>query len=71
MNSNETLNVIKRNIERDCYHMSKAGNRITKLGNGSSISDQNRLLGQKAIKAKKESNPNLIKAKGFADVLKK
>lgn len=69
--TSETLNVIKRNIERDGYHMSKAGNRITKLGNGSSISDQNRLLGQKAIKAKKESNPNLVKAKAFADVLKK
>jgi DNA invertase Pin-like site-specific DNA recombinase len=67
----ETLNVIKNNIERNGFHISKAGNQITKLGNGSSISDQNRLLGQQAIKAKKDSNPNLIKAKAFAYVLKK
>lgn len=56
--TSETLNVIKRNIERDGYHISKAGNRITKLGNGKSISEQNRQLGQQAIKAKKDNNPN-------------
>lgn len=67
----EALNIIKNNIKRNGFHVSKAGNRITKLGNGSSISDQNRLLGQQAIKAKKHSNPNLIKAKAFASVLKK
>jgi hypothetical protein len=65
------LNVIKNNIKRNGFHISKLGNRITKLGNGSSISKQNRLLGQQAIKAKKHNNPNLIKAKAFASVLKK
>ncbi len=67
----DALNVIKKNIAHNGFHISQAGNRITKLGNGSSISEQNRLLGQQAIKAKKDSNPNLIKAKAFADVLKK
>jgi DNA invertase Pin-like site-specific DNA recombinase len=66
----DALNVIKVNIERDGYHISKAGNKITKLGNGSHISDDNRLLGQKAIKDRVESNPNLIKAKAFASALK-
>lgn len=66
----DALNVIKNNIKRDGFHISKAGNRITKLGNGSSISEENRLLGQQAIKIKKLSNHNLIKAKAFANVLK-
>ncbi|MFT5254211.1 MAG: DNA invertase Pin-like site-specific DNA recombinase, partial [Flavobacteriales bacterium] len=67
----DALNVIKNNIKRNGFHISKVGNRITKLGNGSSISEQNRLLGQQAIRAKKHNNPNLIKAKAFASVLKK
>jgi DNA invertase Pin-like site-specific DNA recombinase len=67
----DALKVIKNNIENNGFHTSKAGNRITKLGNGSSISEENRLLGQQAIKSKKHSNPNLIKAKAFASVLKK
>lgn len=64
----DALNVIKNNIQRNGFHISKVGNRITKLGNGSSITEQNRLLGQQAIKAKKHNNPNLIKAKAFASV---
>lgn len=67
----DVLDVIKNNIKRNGFHISKVGNRITKLGNGSSISEQNRLLGQQAIRAKKHNNPNLIKAKAFASVLKK
>jgi len=66
----EALNVIKRNIEREGYHISKSGNRITKLGNGMAITDHNRLLGQIAIQERVASNPNLIKARAFANALK-
>lgn len=65
------LNAIKNNIKKDGYHLSKAGNKITKLGNGAAITNVNRLLGQRAIKDKRKNNPNLIKAKAFAESLKK
>lgn len=65
------LNAIKDNITKDGYHLSKAGNKITKLGNGAAITNENRLMGQKAIKDKRKNNPNLIKAKAFAESLKK
>lgn len=64
------LRVIKDNIARDGYHISRAGNRITKLGR-ESISDEHRLMGVQAIKQKKANNPNNIKAKAFATSLRK
>jgi len=65
-----TLAVIKANIKKDGYHLSKAGNKITKLGNGSHISDANRILGLQAMQVKKNSNPNNIKAKLLATSLR-
>jgi len=59
------LKVIKDNIARDGFHISKAGNRITSLGRDH-ISDEHRLMGLKAIKEKKQANPNLVKARAFA-----
>lgn len=64
------MSVIKSNIAVNGYHISKAGNRIERLG-ATEIKKEHWLLGQQAIKAKKEANPNLKKAKAFAAVLKK
>ena len=66
----DSLDVIKDNIIKNGFHISKSGNTITKLGNGKVISDDNRLLGVKAIKEKKALNPNNIKAKAFATSLR-
>jgi len=63
------LGVIKNNIQRDGFHLSKAGNKITSLGINE-ISDEHRLMGLKAIKEKKDNNANLKIAKAFAMLLK-
>ena len=63
------LNTIKDNIARDGFHISKAGNKITKLGRDH-ISDKHRLMGVQAIKDKKQNNPNLVKARAFATSLR-
>lgn len=65
----EALDVIKSNIKKDGFHISKNGNRITKLG-GNIISDENRLLGLKATRERIQNNTNLIKAKAFARSLR-
>jgi len=62
------LKVIKSNIEKNGYHISKAGNTITSLGK-SEMKDEHRLMGVTAIKEKRLQNPNLKKAKAFAAVL--
>lgn len=63
------MDVIKSNIDRDGFHISKQGNKITSLGRNQ-ISSEVWRMGQDAIKQKKESNPNLKPAKAFATALK-
>lgn len=63
------LSAIKRNIERDGYYISKAGNKITHLGKDN-MTDEIRLKALKGIADKKANNPNLIKAKALAISLK-
>lgn len=63
------MSVIKSNLENNGFHISKSGNRITSLGR-TSLDKEHWLLGQKAIKEKKESNPNLKRARAFSTVLK-
>lgn len=63
------MSVIKSNIITNGFHISKSGNRITSLGSNVML-DENRLKGQTAIKEKKESNPNLKRARAFAASLK-
>lgn len=67
----DALEVIKTNIERDGYHISKAGNRITRLGNSVGISDDVRVMGRQAVQERIANNPNLIKARAFASSLRK
>lgn len=64
----DALNIIKANIERDGFHVSKAGNRISSLGNNNITADK-RKLAVDAIKAKASVNENNIKAKAFANAL--
>lgn len=65
------MNVIKENIKRDGYHISKAGNRITKLGNDTgTFKREHWAMGQQAIKDRVAKNENLKKAKAFAYSLK-
>ena len=64
----DALNIIKANIERDGFHVSKAGNRISSLGNNNITADK-RKLAFDAIKAKASVNENNIKAKAFANAL--
>ncbi|MFC4477403.1 recombinase family protein [Flavobacterium chungangensis] len=66
----DALNIIKANIERDGFHISKAGNRICKLGNNNITADK-RKLAVDAIKTKASANENNIKAKAFANALSK
>lgn len=63
------MNVIKDNISKNGYHISKSGNRITSLGGGTFTSEQ-RELGISVIKQKKASNENLKRATAFALSLK-
>nr|WP_199001370.1 recombinase family protein [Flavobacterium sp. ASV13] len=64
----DALNIIKANIERDGFHVSKTGNRISSLGNNNITADK-RKLAVDAIKAKASVNENNIKAKAFANAL--
>ncbi|MEW5675520.1 recombinase family protein [Flavobacterium enshiense] len=63
------MNLIKENISKNGYHISKSGNRITSLGGGTFTPEQ-RELGISVIKQKKASNENLKRAKAFALSLK-
>ncbi len=66
----DSLAEIKNNIDKNGYHISKAGKKITKLGNGNTITDDTRLLALKGIKEKRFSNTNNIKAKALASSLR-
>ncbi|SHH50914.1 recombinase family protein [Flavobacterium johnsoniae] len=63
------LSVIKTNIEKNGYHISKKGNMITSLGKNE-LKKEDWQKGQLAIKEKRLQNQNLKKAKAFANVLK-
>lgn len=63
------MNVIKENISKNGYHISKSGNKITSLGGGTFTSEQ-REMGIAVIRQKKASNENLKRAKAFAQSLK-
>ena len=63
------LAVIKNNIDTNGFHISKKGNRITKLGQ-SEFKKEYWQRGQDAIQERVAANPNLMKAKAFALSLK-
>ena len=63
------LSVIKSNIETNGYHISKAGNKVTRLGS-IEFKDEHRLMGVEAVKQKRMSNQNLKRARAFASSLK-
>lgn len=67
----QAMAVIKENIRVNGFHISKAGNRITSLGNDKgTFKKEHWELGQKAIKDRVAKNENLKKAKAFASSLK-
>lgn len=65
----EALAVINENIKKDGFHISKAGNKISKLGD-TITTEENRQLGLKATRERVDNNANLIKAKAFATSLR-
>ena len=59
------LKVIKQKIEKDGYYITKAGEKITKLGSKLPITPANREKGLRARKLKAFNNPNNLKAGKF------
>lgn len=65
------LGVIKDNIERDGYHISKKGNRITSLGNIDNLGGDMAIERSKAVRrAKALSNENNRKAKAVIKMMR-
>ncbi|HDZ15510.1 hypothetical protein LCGC14_1210750 [marine sediment metagenome] len=68
--TNAALDQIKRNIERDGYHISKEGNRITSLGGSKVPTDADREKAKRVLKKKRESNENNQRALSVVCLLK-
>ena len=64
-NTRKALQAIKQNIATNGYHISKSGNRITKLGSGVPISDVARENSIKTRTLKAKNDPNNKRAGAF------
>lgn len=62
------LNMIKKNIEDNGYHISRSGNKITKLGRPDNFSNEGRAKGRETLK--KRSREINKMAKAFIDTLR-
>jgi len=66
----DALAEIKAKIEKEGFHISKAGNRITSLGSPENLSDVARQRSIESRKRKALENPNNIKAYGVVKLMK-
>lgn len=66
----DALRSIKRKIERDGHHISKAGRMIESLGKPENFSNEGRKKGRKTLSDRAKSNPRNIRAKAMAKILK-
>lgn len=65
----DALSEIKTKIEKDGYHISKAGNKITSLGSPQNLSDEARRKSIASRRKKALENPNNIKAYGVVKLM--
>ena len=67
----DALNQIKKNIEENGHHITKAGKKITSLGNKENLNNEMAIKNSVATrKAKALTNPNNIRAKAVIDLMK-
>ena len=66
----KALDVIKKNIATNGFHITKAGKKITKLGSPKKMTDDIRQKGLAVRKEKARNNPNNIKAGAFIKALR-
>lgn len=62
----DALGQIKANIEKNGYHITKDGNRITSLGNPQNLTDEARERSKRTRRAKAISDPNNVRAYAMA-----